>query len=535
MYRSSKNFTKLFGKLANTDMDSMMLQNETSNTNAYAPSNNMKSTIGKKYKETQDSFKAIFEKSPFGSQVLTQSLLILRVNQALVNLLGYKVKDEIIGTSILEYANPEYKNDWYLLQNSLWTQEQSSFSFETCLTKKDGSMVWCEVTSILYQDGGYGLGYTIIEDISSRKEAEEAIKKSEANLRNILDNADAGYVLYNADREIVSYNALAQKFSHELYGKSLSDGGYILEYFPEDRHQMLLDITAKVIAGGEVCYEILIKNEFGEKWMEVKWLSVKNHENKNWGFILASKDVTEKKMAAAEREKMTSDLISRNKELEQFTNITSHNLRAPVANIIGLLELIEEMDMSEAENKEMLDGILLSARNLDSVINDINQILTVKDKQYEAKENVYFEQLVNSIKTSINNVIVKEHVAIKCNFDELESIFTVRTYLYSIFYNLVLNSIKYRRIGVEPVITINSKIDDDKVLLAFTDNGKGIDMVRNGNNLFGLYKRFDSSVEGKGLGLFMVKAQIESIGGSISVESQVGQGTTFTVELPINK
>jgi signal transduction histidine kinase len=106
----------------------------------------------------------------------------------------------------------------------------------------------------------------------------------------------------------------------------------------------------------------------------------------------------------------------------------------------------------------------------------------------------------------------------------------VKSYLYSIFYNLIINSIKYRKPGRRPFINIYSREKANKITLVFCDNGSGIDLSRYGDKIFGLYKRFHYDVEGKGMGLFMVKTQVESLEGNISVRSQIDEGSEFTVE-----
>ena len=360
------------------------------------------------------------------------------------------------------------------------------------------------------------------------------IKKSEANLNAILNHADSGYVLYDAELKIIAYNSLAQEFSHILYSKALSEGKYLLSYFPEYRHEALLEITKQVINGKKVCYEAYFKIGDDEKWIEVRWLNVKNEENKNWGFILASKDITEKKLVDIQLEKMTGDILKRNKALEQFANIISHNLKAPVANIISLVEMTIG-ENNDFEKEQALDFILSSSKALNKVIDDINLILEVKQNIHEVKCKIDLELLLSDIKTSINYLLIKEQVIIHSDFEDSPSIYSIRSFLYSVFYNLVLNSIKYRRVDVVPEIHLSAKKIENKVVLSFKDNGKGIDLTKHGAKLFGLYKRFDTSVEGTGLGLFMIKSQIEELGGTINVESELGAGTTFMVELPVTE
>ena len=262
-------------------------------------------------------------------------------------------------------------------------------------------------------------------------------------------------------------------------------------------------------------------------------MRVKNSENKNWGFILANTDITEAKIAALERERITADLIQHIKDLEQFTYIISHNLRAPVANIIGLSDMLSENDLDPIIKQQIVGRVSLSIKNIDTIIQDLNHILQTRDLKNEKKETVYFKDLVDAIKTSISNTIAIEKVQFECYFDEVGSIFTIRSYLYSIFYNLSSNSIKYRQNGIAPIIIIKSSKLKDKVELRFKDNGKGIDLDKNASELFGLYKRFDTTMEGKGMGLFMVKTQVEALGGTIEIKSKLGEGTEFIIQLPL--
>jgi len=131
----------------------------------------------------------------------------------------------------------------------------------------------------------------------------------------------------------------------------------------------------------------------------------------------------------------------------------------------------------------------------------------------------------------MNHLITSEHAIVSYHFDETEEMVGIKSYLYSIFYNLILNGIKYRRPGVDPVISVSGRKTETGITIRFQDNGKGIE-EKNLKNLFGLYKRFDDHVEGKGMGLFMVKMQVESMGGTINVESEPEKGSIFTIEFP---
>src|ERR1700744_4929105 len=274
---------------------------------------------------------------------------------------------------------------------------------------------------------------------------EEALKKSEANLRTIFDNTDTAYILFDSELHIVSFNALAQKYSEEQNKVSLVVNKFIKDYFSEERWPFIEQTIKKVADGENASYELNFTDVDGiTKWFNVRWLNVKNNDNKNWGFILANKDITETKTLALERERITSDLIQHNSHLEQFTYIVSHNLRAPVANIMGLTDMLKDHDNDlDAEAKlEVVDRLSQSIKNIDTVIKDLNSILQARRPVNEQKETVQFKELCDDIVTNSYHTIIKEHAQLNCDFEEVQSLFTIRSYLYSIFYNLVSNSIK---------------------------------------------------------------------------------------------
>jgi len=249
--------------------------------------------------------------------------------------------------------------------------------------------------------------------------------------------------------------------------------------------------------------------------------------------IGALQDITQRKQYEIERTQLIDDLLQQNKNLEQFTYIISHNLRSPVANIIGCAEMLKDEDLTKDEKESLINGLSVSINKLDNVIKDLHTILQLKNDINENKETVSLVEIFNDVKSSLHNVIIQSNAVIKVNFEITEVNF-VKSFIYSIFLNLISNSIKYRKENIPPLIEIASSRIGNKLYITFKDNGLGIDLATKGRDLFGLYKRFHSHVEGKGLGLFMVKTQIESMKGKISVTSKVSEGTEFKIVLPVN-
>jgi signal transduction histidine kinase len=250
------------------------------------------------------------------------------------------------------------------------------------------------------------------------------------------------------------------------------------------------------------------------------------------GIVANYRDVTERKEAEIHEARMTRDLVQRNKDLEQFAYIVSHNLRGPVANILGISHILRESNVSEKDRAEALEGIYTATSKLDEVILDLNHILDTKQELNNRKEIVVFSELVDSVVIGMEEIIEKNNVRIVTDFRQVNSILTIRSFLQSIFYNLITNSIKYKQLDVDLVIKISSAPYKNGVRLIFSDNGMGIDLKTQGSKVFGLYKRFHPvHAEGKGMGLFMVKTQVESMGGEISIRSEVDKGTEFTIDL----
>lgn len=229
------------------------------------------------------------------------------------------------------------------------------------------------------------------------------------------------------------------------------------------------------------------------------------------------------------RKRTEIEVVQRNKELEQFSYIVSHNLRAPVANILGLTKELSQFNSIPKEITALNNYLVASVTQLDSVIKDLNHVLQIKKEINEKKEKLTLSHLILDVKSSILGAYPNIDTYFKLDFDLKDEIYSLKSYLHSIFYNLISNSIKYRKSEGPLNIEISSRIVDEGFTLTFKDNGIGMDLLKHKNHIFQLYKRFHSHVEGKGMGLFMVKTQIEALGGSISVDSAVDIGTTFKI------
>jgi len=373
-----------------------------------------------------------------------------------------------------------------------------------------------------------------IHNITDIKLAEDSRRRSEANLKTIFNNTDTAYILFSQQQKVISFNKQASLFTKELYHKELVEGASIFDYFSTKRRPFIEEAFTKAVDGESTSYETSFFNFAGDvRWYYSRWLGVSGDKALNLGVMLAISDITERKIADLEHEKITQDLVKRNNALEQFAFIVSHNLRAPVANIISLADTLYTWNKPEEDKNAFLQALMVSSKKLDEVVLDLNHILRITERVNEQKQIIYFQQIVDDIKDSLGDRLTSESIVIKTDFSRVMNTFTFKSFLYNIFYNLIINSINYRQPYVAPVIEIKSYHDHTNFTLVFKDNGRGIDLKKHGKHIFGLYQRFDTSVEGRGLGLCMAKTQVETLGGTIRVESEVDKGTTFTIELPV--
>ncbi len=263
-----------------------------------------------------------------------------------------------------------------------------------------------------------------------------------------------------------------------------------------------------------------------------KCFIIRNNAGEAIRVVGAIQDISERVQAIVEAKALADDLYKRNKELQQFGYIVSHNLRAPVANIMGLTELLE-LDGTNPENLGVYTiGLKSAIGNLDMVLKDLNKILSIGDGfSTMPKEVVYLSEILDNVQTDLAALI--RHNAAKIISPVIDcQFFTHKSYLYSILYNLISNAIKYRS-ELQPEVRITVSTNHKQHQICVVDNGIGIDLVKHGDDLGQPYKRFNTEVEGKGLGLFLVKSHVEAIDGKLDIESTPGQGTTFIISMPI--
>ena len=371
--------------------------------------------------------------------------------------------------------------------------------------------------------------YGVLHDVTDQKEADENMLKALEERNVILESIGDGFYALDKNWVVSYWNRQAEILLNSPKEAILGQNLWCM--FSDVVDTYIYYAYHKAVEINEIQH-LEFYYERTKTWFEITAYPSVN------GLSVYFRDVTSRKESESQLRELNdnlrnyaNELTESNKGLDQFAYIVSHNLRAPVANIIGLGELINQEDYPLQVKEEFLEGILLNVKRLDDVISDLNTILRIKREVSENRESVNLQQLVDNIQSSLQNIIEKEQVVIQTDFSAIRELFTLKTYLYSIFYNLIINSIKYRRPDHPPIIFITTSLEAGCVIIRVRDNGMGIDLAKKGSEIFGLYKRFHQHVEGKGLGLFMVKTQVDMLGGKIDVKSHVNEGTEFRIEL----
>ncbi len=370
-----------------------------------------------------------------------------------------------------------------------------------------------------------------MQDVTKQKEEEQRLKL----LETVITQAKDAVIITENDTtenpipKIIfanqAFSAMSGYKASEVIGKS----PIMFNGVNSDQNEFLKLIKAIKNKEETQIETISYKKNNEEYWVSFSMIPITNKEGQLSHWISIQRDITEQKKQEKEKEQLIRELTQNNKDLKQFSYITSHNLRAPLSNLTGLLNLIEDIPIENDDLKLILNGFTKSTHLLNETINDLVKVVIIKDNPSIQKEEVLFSEVFESVFNQLNYLINLHQpiLKIKLEKDSLSNI--NKAYLESIMLNLLTNAIKYRNPAKKLKITISTKEKPDKTILTFEDNGIGIDIERNKDKIFGLYQRFHNYPDSKGLGLYLVKSQVETMGGTIEVQSHVNKGTKFTL------
>jgi len=333
--------------------------------------------------------------------------------------------------------------------------------------------------------------------------------------------------------DIVSFEAYWNDITYEIleapldYTPTLETG---LSHYAEEHR----DYAAKLFfdcyqKGKEFDVEIkMVTFKNNEFWARAIGRPVLNGDNEQIGVQGVFQNIDDVKQKEFALQNSVETITSQNSRLLNFAYIVSHNLRSQTSNLQLITHLLDSLNTVE-EKMEMLSNIKGVSDSLNKTIEHLNEVATIQTNSKQEKRVVRFEDTYLLVVTSIQQIIANQKAKITTDFSGLDSINYVPAYMESIMLNLLTNAVKYKHPDRKPEVHIRTFTQNEQYFMIVKDNGMGIDLSRYGDQIFGMYKTFHYNDDAEGVGLFITKNQIESLGGSIAVDSTVDEGTTFTI------
>ncbi len=313
------------------------------------------------------------------------------------------------------------------------------------------------------------------------------------------------------------------KFSHdELIGQNhrIINSGY---HEPEFFRNLWRTIAKGMVWNGDIRNKAKDGSFY---WVATTIVPYLDARGKPYQYVSIRFDITKQK-------KQELELKHRTKQLEDFCFIVSHNLRAPLSNLLLLTSMIEGCESFE-EQKLLIDRVAKPVHLLNEIFNELIASLQIRQDGEIKRESLFLQDCFDKIVESLNVEVLYPDSSIRSNFTKAPTIQYPKKYLMSIMQNLLSNAIRYGSPDRKLKVEVKSYEKNGSIWMEVKDNGIGIDMKANGKKLFGLRKTFHHNHDAKGFSLFITKTQVETMGGSIHAESELGKGSSFYVQFNKN-
>jgi signal transduction histidine kinase len=400
------------------------------------------------------------------------------------------------------------------------------------------------VTDYVFVDRPQRLASLISRIVERERLLREAIAQRDRSARefsNLVETIPVGLAIWNNKRKLVYFNKAFLPLNFDYHTDVQGDNGRIkarIDLYDGDNQPVLLEkqIVSNCLQEGKAIVKenLALKRANGDIFpVGLTAIPLKNHLGTVDSVAVLLNDKCGLNGQTAESPKgMAQSQVTGLKasDLGQFAYIISHNLRDPIAKILGLTQIC---DTPTPFTKYIVDQIRAQAAALDSIVKDLNVTLSVRNVEREKKRMVSLKNEMDLVTRVLYKEVVESKGVIRTDFSQVPEIFTVKSYLYSVLYNLLSNALKYRSADRPLLVDITATPSSHHVCLVVKDNGTGIDLDKYGDKIFKLYTRFHpQDIPGKGIGLHFVKNYAEALGGTVEIASEPGQGTEVKVYFP---
>ncbi len=477
-----------------------------------------RSNIRKHLKKSEEQYKYLFYNNPLPMIAFdTESKAIFMVNEAAIHFYGYN-EVEFLKMTMNDLL---FKGVDNLKKQNIFSADATK---DVKHTKKNHKIIDVEIQQHSIVIEGRNATLAVIHEVTERNRAKEQMRQSEQNFRTISENFPNGAVsVLNKDFSII-YTAGKEFHINDVPVSYFINTNYVA-HFNELEKQKITEMLKKVFMGDTIVFEV----NHEDLTYIISGVPLYETNGSIQKILIASQNITLQKNNEKEKEHLIEELTQINSDLRQFSYITSHNLRAPLSNLLGLLKLIDLNSIEDPTTKLLLENFQDCTIQLNDTVNDLINVLIIKNNVNIKKEPLEISKIFEKVSNSIKNHLVETETTFTIELDHANTVNFNNTYLESILLNLLTNAVKYSSPTRKPHISLTSEKIFGGVKLYFTDNGLGIDLKRYKDRVFGLYQRFHNHADSKGLGLYIVKSQIGVMGGEIDVQSEVDKGTTFII------
>ncbi len=457
--------------------------------------------------------------------------LYLYVNPSIRKLAGYE-PEELIGKNPYDYFHPDDREYIQTSGHKPTLRGNEKTFVEYCYKTKSGNYIWLQTltTPIFNEQGQISNLLTSSREITNIIRLREELENKEILLEEASQLAEVGAWELDA-KTLKPYQSKALFDILEFDQDADLDLEKSFDLFPDQAKCKIQSCVQDAINLGKSWDLILpIKTAKGNSlWIRsigkpiIKFGMV----HKIFGIIQnVSKQVEDQ-----EKLKHVIDgLTSQKNHLEHLNHIVSHNLRSPVKNLVLLVNGLK-VPQSDTNSTELIKHIKKVSHSIDSLLEDLVDMVKILQQENIESEIIQMKEIINKTKMILNGQIQHIKPVIKIDLKKWHSISYPKVYMESIVLNLMSNALKYSSMDRKLNIKFKTFEQDGRKGFYIKDNGLGIDLNKNGAKIFHLNQTFHDNINGKGVGLFMTKKQVELMGGEILVESQLGLGTTFKVFL----
>lgn len=485
-----------------------------------------------RFLETKEQLQKLTESIPgvvFQLEVNAQLEITLRFLSKSFKSLAFDITEEALQEDVSQIMQIVSPKDYSTLLGSIVyaNRKQKELDMEFRVENRLGEERWFRVQARPESVSAHlTQWYGILRSIDEKKESE----REQLKLAQIARNTSDLMLIIGPEGTIDWFNSACQRCFGWSYESAIG-------LSPESLIHASADANAKqqvfraIAEQSNMQLKLMLETTRGSRWIRISVKPIWNTNGEYLYCLMVMQDIHEEEIKSLEMQSLLNLTSDQNKRLQSFTYIVSHNIRSHSANLQGLIEAIELAD-NEQERLELWEFLVQVSGGLESTIQHLNEIIAINRNLNTSRTLLNLYDELDQVLIILGPEVLSHKAEISRNFSAEVQVLAVRAYLESALLNLLSNALRYRHPDRIPKIEVHHFEDDSFHYISVRDNGLGIDMERYQERIFQLYQTFHSHPESRGLGLYILRNQIEAMGGTVELKSTVGEGSEFTISLP---